>query len=36
LQIIHFTHGATDPLEGFGDAGGRFLPLIASNGDTGL
>jgi redox-sensitive bicupin YhaK (pirin superfamily) len=28
MDVIHFTHGATDPLISFGAAGVRFLPLV--------
>jgi hypothetical protein len=34
MRVIHFTHGATDPLEGFGATGARFLPLADGIGDT--
>ena len=34
MRVIHFTHGATDPLEGFGAKGVRFLPLADGQGDT--
>jgi hypothetical protein len=34
MNIIHFTRGATDPLEGFGAKGARFLPLADGQGDT--
>jgi len=34
MKVIHFTHGATDPLEGFGATGARFLPLADGIGDT--
>jgi hypothetical protein len=34
MQVIHFTHGATDPLESFGAVGARFLPLADGQGDT--
>jgi len=37
MQIIHFTSGATDLLEGFGARGARFLlPLADGYGDTHL
>ncbi len=34
MQIIHFTQGATDPLQSFDSKGVRFLPLADGNGDT--
>jgi hypothetical protein len=34
LQTIHFTRGATDPLNSFGAKGARFLPLADGDGDT--
>jgi hypothetical protein len=27
MRVIHFTQGATDPLEGFDAKGVRFVPL---------
>ena len=33
MQIIHFTHGATDPLQGFESNGVRYLPLADGSGD---
>jgi hypothetical protein len=34
MDVIHFTHGATDPLTGFESSGARFLPLADGSGDT--
>jgi hypothetical protein len=34
MQVIHFTHGATDPLESFDAAGANFLPLADGQGDN--
>jgi redox-sensitive bicupin YhaK (pirin superfamily) len=34
MDVIHFTHGATDPLKGFGSAAASFLPLADGQGDT--
>ena len=28
MDVIHFTHGATDPLSAFGAQGVGFLPLV--------
>jgi hypothetical protein len=36
MDVIHFTVGATDPLEGFDATGVRFLPLAAGDGDSHL
>jgi hypothetical protein len=33
MNIIHFTRGATDPLQGFGAGGASFLPLADGEGD---
>jgi redox-sensitive bicupin YhaK (pirin superfamily) len=32
--VIHFTEGATDPLQGFGAQRVRFVPLADGGGDT--
>ena len=34
MDVIHFTHHATDPLQGFAASGARFLPLADGQGDT--
>jgi hypothetical protein len=34
MDVIHFTHGATDPLVAFDSKGVRFLPLADGQGDT--
>ena len=34
MDIIHFTHGASDPLESSGAEGAHFLPLADGHGDT--
>jgi hypothetical protein len=34
MRVIHFTHGATDPLQGFGATGARFLPLADGTGNA--
>ena len=34
MEIIHFTHGATDPLISFDAIGVHFLPLADGQGDT--
>jgi hypothetical protein len=34
MRVIHFTHGAADPLEFSGDEGAQFLPLADGHGDT--
>jgi hypothetical protein len=34
MQVIHFTHGATDPLKGFGATGASFLPLADGEGNS--
>jgi hypothetical protein len=34
MRVIHFTHGATDPLESSGAEGAHFLPLADGQGDT--
>src|SRR5271165_7238420 len=34
MNVIHFTHGATDPLNDVGTKGVRFLPLADGTGDT--
>jgi len=34
MRVIHFTHGATDPLKGFDASGASFLPLADGQGDT--
>src|SRR6267154_2522608 len=34
MNVIHFTHGATDPLTSFDATGARFLPLADGSGDT--
>jgi hypothetical protein len=34
MNIIHFTHGAADPLESSGAEGAHFLPLADGSGDT--
>jgi hypothetical protein len=36
MIIIHFTHGATDPLDSFDATGTRFLPLADGIGNTHL
>jgi hypothetical protein len=36
MDVIHFTKGATDPLESFGASGACFLPLADGQGDTHL
>jgi hypothetical protein len=36
MDIIHFTHGATDPLIAFDSKGAHFLPLADGAGDTHL
>jgi hypothetical protein len=34
MGVIHFTHGATDPLKGFDASGASFLPLGCGNGNS--
>ena len=34
MHVVHFTYPATDPLEYFGAAGARFLPIADGQGDT--
>jgi len=34
MDVIHFTQGATDPLNAFDSIGVRFLPLADGQGDT--
>jgi hypothetical protein len=34
MQIIHFTHGAADPLKAFGFTGASFLLLADGNGNS--
>jgi hypothetical protein len=34
MQVIHFTEGATDPLQGFGAQRAKFVPLADGTGDT--
>jgi len=34
MQVIHFTEGATDPIDGFDSHGVRFVPLSAGQRDT--
>jgi hypothetical protein len=34
MDVIHFTHGATDPLESPGARGAHFLPLADGEGDA--
>jgi redox-sensitive bicupin YhaK (pirin superfamily) len=34
MDVIHFTHGATDPLESPGTRGAHFLPLADGEGDA--
>jgi 5-deoxy-D-glucuronate isomerase len=34
MRVIHFTHGATDPLKGFSASGASFVPLADGSGDT--
>jgi hypothetical protein len=34
MDVIHFTRGATDPLQSFGAKGVSFLPLADGTGDT--
>jgi redox-sensitive bicupin YhaK (pirin superfamily) len=36
MRVIHFTHGATDPLEGFDAEGAHYAPLADGHGDTHL
>jgi hypothetical protein len=36
MNIIHFTHGATDPLKGFDAEGAHYVPLADGHGDTHL
>jgi hypothetical protein len=36
MRVIHFTHGATDPLEGFDAGGAHYVPLADGHGDTHL
>ena len=36
MQVIHFTEGATDPLQGFGAQSARFVSLAEGGGDTHL
>ena len=36
MRIIHFTHGATDPLKGFDAEGAHYVPLADGHGDTHL
>lgn len=34
MHVIHFTEGATDPLQAFGSQGVRFVPLADGCGDA--
>jgi len=34
MFVIHFTQGATDPLNGFSASGASFVPLADGTGDT--
>jgi hypothetical protein len=34
MQVIHFTHGATNPLKGFDASGASFLPLAYGEGNS--
>jgi hypothetical protein len=34
MNIIHFTHGATDPLKGFYTQGAHYVRLAEGHGDT--
>jgi len=34
MRVIHFTQGATDPLQGLDAAGASFLPLADGKGNT--
>jgi quercetin dioxygenase-like cupin family protein len=34
MNVIHFTHGAADPLTAFGATSARFLPLADGNGNS--
>ena len=34
MDVIHFTHQATDPLRSLDSSGARFLPLADGNGNT--
>jgi hypothetical protein len=34
MDVIHFTHGATDPLESVGIRGAHFVPLADGEGDA--
>jgi hypothetical protein len=34
MDVIHFTHGATDPLKGFSAFGASFVPLADGSRDT--
>jgi hypothetical protein len=34
MDVIHFAHGATDPLKGFSASGASFVPLADRSGDT--
>ena len=34
MRVIHFTHGATDPLTAFDSKGVRFVPLADGFGDS--
>jgi hypothetical protein len=36
MEVIHFTHGATDALSAFDSRGVRFVPLADGTGDTHL
>ena len=36
MRVIHFTHGATDPLKGFDAEGAHYVPLADGHGDTHL
>jgi redox-sensitive bicupin YhaK (pirin superfamily) len=36
VNIIHFTHGATDPLKGFDAEGAHYVPLADGEGDAHL
>jgi hypothetical protein len=36
MRVIHFTHGATDPLKGFDAKGAHYVPLADGRGDTHL
>src|ERR1700676_3929297 len=36
MRVIHFTRGATDPLEGFDAGGAHYVPLADGHGDMHL